>query len=153
MTGACFNLPAQEVDRHCRQLISDHVLWCQQIDKRHQGPCVHGDITQIMPPNSFRPHDNFENKMKSINRAKLKKRQFCFTHNRKCPIFGEGARESDFDLSGLPCPDHSRAGHGLGREGPTAPVFGAHAKYHVACQTPMLIIENVPDRVQPKLTP
>ncbi|CAK9098042.1 unnamed protein product [Durusdinium trenchii] len=68
-----------------------------------------------------------------INQAKLRTTQYCFTHDRQCPIFGKRAREVDLDVSGLPCPDFS------------AMVFCSHAKFHAAWQTPMLIIENVPD--------
>ena len=83
--------------------------------------------------------------MQDIEAAKLKLKQHCFTHNRKCAICGPEAREVDMDVSGLPCPDFSKAGKGRGKEGPTAPVFGCHAKYHAACQTPMLLVENVED--------
>ena len=106
---------------------------------------MHRDITGIMPAGSFDPKDDFETKMIQIDRAKLCKTQFCYTRNCQCPIVGPEAREIDMDVSGLPCPDMSRAGNRLREEGPTAVVFGAHAKLHVACQTPLLIIENVRD--------
>ena len=48
-----------------------------------------------------------------------------------------------FEVAGLPCTDHSRAGKRAGMQGATAPVFMAHAKIHVHKQTPLMIIENV----------
>lgn len=105
-----------------------------KVTNDHSQPCVHGDLTQIMPSNSFDPESGFEAKAAQINQAKLRTTQYCFTHDRQCPIFGKRAREVDLDVSGLPCPDFS------------AMVFCSHAKFHAAWQTPMLIIENVPDR-------
>ncbi|CAK9059749.1 unnamed protein product [Durusdinium trenchii] len=104
-----------------------------KVTNDHSQPCVHGDLTQIMPSNSFDPESGFEAKAAQINQAKLRTTQYCFTHDRQCPIFGKRAREVDLDVSGLPCPDFS------------AMVFCSHAKFHAAWQTPMLIIENVPD--------
>ena len=53
---------------------------------------------------------------------------------------------ADFEVAGLPCTDQSRAGKRLFHNGPTAPVFMAHAKIHLAKQTPLVLLENVPDR-------
>ncbi|CAL1150917.1 unnamed protein product [Cladocopium goreaui] len=109
-----------EINKSCRQLIRDHVNWCAQVtDVHHSVPCIHGDITNIMPKGSFDPSACFKTKMKQIEQAKLCRGQFCFTHNQSCPVFGQEAAESDFDMSGLPCPDMSRAGKGLREEGPT----------------------------------
>ena len=60
-----------------------------------------------MPSNSFDPESGFEAKAAQINQAKLRTTQYCFTHDRQCPIFGKGAREVDLDVSGLPCPNFS----------------------------------------------
>ena len=85
----------------------------------------------------------------AIDRAKLKSHQYCYTHNRCCSLGLSGdipQETADFDLSGLPCPDMSPAGYSLREEGETSSVFAVHAKYHIAKQTPMLVIENVPDQ-------
>ena len=136
----------QEINKGCRQLIRDHLHWCAQVtEEPHPLPCIHGDITNIMPRGSFDPSACFKTKMKQIEQAKLCRSQFCFTHNKSCPIFGRLAAESDLDVSGLPCPDMSRAGIGLKEEGPTSPVFGSHAKMHIEKKTRMIVLENVPD--------
>lgn len=135
-----------EINKSCRQLIRDHVHWCAQVtEEPHPLPCIHGDITNIMPRGSFDPSACFKTKMKQIEQAKLCRSQFCFTHNKSCPIFGRLAAESDLDVSGLPCPDMSRAGIGLREEGPTSPVFGSHAKMHIEKKTRMIVLENAPE--------
>lgn len=134
------------MNRRCQQLIFDNAHWTQQIDKMHQCPCIHGDLTEILPLNSFNPNGSFKQRAKQINKAKLRMKQHCFTHSQKCNIFGKFARQADLDISGLPCPDFSKAGKGKKREGKTSSVFACHAKFHAAWQTPLLIIENVPDR-------
>ena len=103
-----------------------------------------GDLTHIVPEGTFDPHDDFQTRLRAINKARLLTRQHCYTHGISCQIYG-GARP-DYDLSGLPCPDHSPAGLKQYEQGPTSSVFACHAKLHIALQTPMLIIENVPDK-------
>ena len=61
---------------------------------------------------------------------------------------GDFAKKPDYDISGLPCPDFSRAGERRGRGGPTLTVFACHAKLHIHLGTPLLVIENVQDRVR-----
>ncbi|CAK9081709.1 Uncharacterized protein SCF082_LOCUS38866 [Durusdinium trenchii] len=102
------SIRAHETNKGCRQLIADHVRWCGTVTNDHSQPCVHGDLTQIMPSNSFDPESGFEAKAAQINQAKLRTTQYCFTHDHQCPIFGKRAREVDLDVSGLPCPDFSR---------------------------------------------
>ena len=85
-------------------------------------------------------------RLSAIDRAPLKKGQFCFTHQQHCPLT-EGL-QSDYDHSGLPCPDHSRAGKAMREEGHTSSVFACHAKMHIEKGTPLLVIENVQDRFE-----
>ena len=83
----------------------------------------------------------------SIDKAKLFDGQYCFQHGRVCSIFGPHAKKPDYDISGLPCPDFSKAGKRQGSEGKTSSVFACHAKMHIQLQTPLLVIENVQERV------
>lgn len=136
-------MPTKEINPSCRQLIVDNFEWCKSASQWRPKPCIHGDILESLPPNSFSPSDSFFDRLLAINRAPLKKRQFCYTHNGLCPIL-EGL-QSDMDTSGLPCPDMSKAGKGLREEGLTSSVFIAHAKLHCAKKTPLLVIENVED--------
>ena len=137
---------AQEISASCRQLIWDHHLWhCDVAGMWTPPPCVHGDLTEAVPRGSFDPEATFIERVRAIDRAPLCLHQHCYTHGQKCPIYG-AAKKPDYDLSGLPCPDHSPAGKRLYEEGKTSSVFACHAKLHIANQTPLLIIENVPDR-------
>lgn len=99
-----------------------------------------------MPNGSFDSHRCFATKVRQIDKAKLNKKQFCFSHNKFCPIYGQQAVSSDLDMSGLPCPDMSQCGDLLKEEGRTNVVFCAHAKFHVASGTKMLVLENVEAR-------
>ncbi len=135
---------SQELNATCRQLITDHHAWCKLVSGWRPAPCVHGDLTEILPSGSFNKEDSFYRRLLDIDRARICKRQFCYTHSGQCNILG--GMQADFDLSGLPCPDMSKAGHGLREEGLTSTVFACHAKLHIARQTPLLLIENVQDR-------
>lgn len=140
--------PAEEIDARCRQLITDHMLWYDTATREvHPHPCIHGDLTGIVPERMWDPTASFLTRAKQIDRAPLHIEQWCFYHGRKCPIFGANANIPDYDISGLPCPDMSRAGNRKYEEGATSSVFAAHAKMHIEYGTPMLVIENVWDRL------
>ena len=83
--------------------------------------------------------------VRSVNNAPLRVRHHCYTHNQKCCLFGDKADVADLDISGLPCPDMSRAGLQQFQDGKTSIVFAAHAKMHAQKGTKLLIIENVRD--------
>lgn len=110
-------------------------------------PCVHGNIEEILAPKSFDRSDSFKKKATDIDQAFMCSHQYCFTHDMLCPILGPKAKSSDYDISGLPCPDMSKAGKRKREEGVTSGVFACHAKYHVERQTPMLVIENVQEKM------
>lgn len=81
-------------------------------------------------------------KLFDINDAQFCCDQWCYTHNKRCPLFGSDAA-TDLEVAGLPCVDQSRNGARKYEEGPTGPVFISHAKRHIEKATPMIIIENV----------
>ncbi len=137
---------AEEIDARCRQLIVDHAAWYNSATRNwHPTPCIHGDLTKIVPENSFNPEGTFMERLMQIDGASIMRNQWCNTHGHDCPILD--GLQSDYDVSGLPCPDMSPAGLGLKEEGMTSTVFICHAKLHIAKQTPFLVVENVPDRV------
>lgn len=139
-------MKTKEIDPKCRQLIVDHAAWYNSATNNwHPAPCIHGDLTKIVPEGSFDPEGTFMERLMQIDRAPILQHQHCFTHGHKCPLL-EGV-QSEYDVSGLPCPDMSPAGLGLKEEGKTSAVFISHAKLHIAKQTPLLVVENVPDRV------
>ena len=116
----------------------------------HPHPCMHDDLTHIVPAGSFDPEGTFAQRSRQIDQAKLNTKQWCHHHGQFCTLFGHGAPEIDYDISGLPCPDMSRAGRLLREEGPTSTVFTCHAKMHIELQTPLLVVENVWVWVQSK---
>ena len=138
----------KEIDATCRQLIRDHVRWCQKAtDMYGPSPCVHGDVTEILPEGTV-IDQGYLKMSHAVNQAQVMPKQFCYTHNQQCRVFGRRAVHADYDISGLPCPDMSRAGKQLFEEGPTAVVFACHAKMHAHKRTKLLVIENVPDARQ-----
>ena len=141
-------MPAsQEWSSKCQQLILDHAGWCESAKKESAPfPCVFGDIEGCVPPGHYEPEDPFVVKTYKLEQAPLLTHQFCKTHQRNCALLGPSA-ESQWGTAGLPCPDQSRAGLRRYEEGPTAPVFICHAKRHVEKRTPMILLENVQDRL------
>ena len=145
---------AEEIDEHCRQLIQDHHRWCEKaVGIPRSAPCVFGDVVKVfgndlsLPPlDQSQPQGSrFEAVVRAANHACLRVRHHCYTHNRKCALFGGQAQVADLDISGLPCPDMSRAGLQRFQDGNTSIVFAAHAKMHAQKRTKLLVIENVPD--------
>ena len=136
----------KEIKPLCRELIKDHIAWCQLLDDSgFSPPCVFGDLLECLPKNSFDKNNTFASKLVSIDRARLMKRQHCFTCGKDCQLFNPEA-ESEHETAGLPCVDMSPAGKRLAENGPTAPVFITHGKMHVAKRTRVIVLENVQDR-------
>ncbi|CAE7232731.1 unnamed protein product [Symbiodinium sp. CCMP2592] len=108
-------IAAWETSKNCHQLITDHARWCEEV----------------------------AGQLRAIDRSDFCAGQYCYQHGKVCSILGDPAKKPDYDISGLPCPDFSRAGQKRGREGQTSSVFACHAKLHVHLGTPMLVIENV----------
>ena len=88
-------------------------------------------------------HDgNFSSKRRKIEGVTLQPAQFCFTHNCMC----DAHHPVDIDVSGLPCPDNSKANRRrLFEEGASGPVYITWAQKHRRNRTPLMILENVPD--------
>ena len=136
----------EEIKPSCRALITDHIEWCQQLEgSGFSPPCVFGDVLKSLPENSYNRDDSFADKLYSIDRARLMKRQYCYTCGKQCPLFTPG-EESEHETAGLPCVDMSSAGKRRFESGPTAPIFITHGKRHVAKRTRVILLENVQDR-------
>ncbi|CAE7811005.1 unnamed protein product [Symbiodinium sp. CCMP2592] len=139
----CGRSHLKEMSARCRQLITDHARWCEEVVGQRPLPCVHGDLTDILPAGSVDPNGTFMQRVRAIDRADFCAGQYCYQHGMVCSVLGDFAKKPDYDISGLPCPDFSRAGQRRGREGPTGTVFACHAKLHIHLGTPLLVIENV----------
>ena len=137
-------LSAEEMDRGCRQLILDHHKWIMSFQGHHHRlPCVFGDILDQIDMKEVDDNLPFQEKRKLIDSMPLRSKQVCYTHGfDNCPVL----QHVDIDMSGLPCPDNSRANsRRLFEEGPSAPIYILWAKKHKELATPLLILENTPD--------
>ena len=141
------NSLSEEINPQCRQVIMDHHSWCGKVTgSSHSMPCLFGDVVKCVPPGSFNDADPFWKKLFAIDRADIMMSQHCFTCNTECPIEGNAAA-TDFEVAGLPCVDQSKCGHQKFENGRTAKVFMAHAKLHAHKCTPLIILENVQEKI------
>lgn len=105
-------------------------------------PCMFGDILSQFPADTDLTSGDFATKKRRLQQKHLSASQYCFTHNQECSIH----QAVDIDASGLPCPDNSRANHKRKyEEGSSGVVYITWAKKHRQNQTPLLILENVPE--------
>ena len=107
-------------------------------------PCVFGDVLdQVvgLPATEEFQSKPFKERKELVDKCALAFDQWCYTHAKHCSIL----RPSDLDVSGLPCPDMSKANNKRRyQEGPTAGVYCVWAKKHRHLRTPLLLVENVP---------
>ena len=124
----------------CHQIIEDNYAWAEEVaGNRHPFPCLHEDVLELVGP--FNPRLPFNEKKKIIFRGPLNCTPSCLTHGVHCP----GLVNVDFNVSGLPCTDNSRAKHGREfEEGPTGPIFISWALYLKRFSIRMAILENTP---------
>ena len=84
----------------------------------------------------------FEQQRAHADTAVLQGMQFCHSHRTLCSLL----RPVDFDVSGLPCEDNSRANTKRKfQHGRFAGCYAAWCKYHRDMQTPLLVLENTPE--------
>lgn len=141
---------SKEMDNHCRQCIQDNHTWVNSWSPRQTCiPHIFGNILhQVdLPPIATqssaknRPRHPFKVRKDAILKKPLKERQWCFSHGRNCKI----TDDVDFDFSGLPCQDNSRANFArLFFEGPNSNTYIVWAKKHLQLRTPVLLLENTP---------
>ena len=140
ITLLCFGL--EETDESCRQLIVDHFAWVRRATGAAcRSPCMFGDLGDCVPRGTYSSDDSFLQKLEKVDAARFFKRQYCYTHNAFCDLFGPSA-QADLEVAGLPCWDMSLSGKRLQEKGRTAGVFLCHAKRQVEKQTPLILIEN-----------
>jgi len=101
-----------------------------------------GEVEGCIPSSAMSPSDDFMTMFQKINRCNLISHQWCFSHQKCCPILGNEAAV-DYNCAGLPCWDYSLAGNRKLEEGETRRVFIAYAAQHCFQRTPLLVIENV----------
>jgi site-specific DNA-cytosine methylase len=65
---------------------------------------------------------------------------WCDFHEQQCRL-----PDVDLDVSGFPCVDWAPSGNRLGVEGPTIGVLLCICHWHLERETPLVLLENVPD--------
>ena len=130
------------MDKRCRQVIRDHQAWCESVAGNSFPPsCIFGDLEHCLPEGTYHPKATFMQKLEQISKSPLMAKQWCYSHQTHCCLFGQAA--TDFEISGLPCWDYSLAGTRRAEDGPTNTVFMTHAKMHKERRTPLMVLENV----------
>ncbi|CAE8655044.1 unnamed protein product, partial [Polarella glacialis] len=132
-----------ELSKKCHQVIADNFRWADDLNNaRHDFPCLHEDVLDLVAPGTWRDQDSFQQKKTSIYSSLLIMRPPCNTHGVLCPGLGS----VDLDTSGLPCTDNSRIKAGRQHEeGPTGPLFIIWALRLKRLSIRMAILENTPD--------
>lgn len=132
----------QEINSGCQQLIIDHHAWLSKMCCSSQLPCIFGDILDLCNDDVDMKSGTFSEKRRRIESATLKDRQWCNCHHNFCRV----PTDAHLDLSGLPCPDNSKANRKRKfEEGPSGVIYIVWAKRHKILRTPLIIIENVPE--------
>lgn len=111
----CFPWPSpKEWNAPCRQLIVDNFQWYKHCAGRLCccQPCIFDDLEGRIPEGTYEPDDPFYVKFHKVDAADLLRKQYCYTHNKQCPLFPEHpGQQSDIETAGLPCWDMSLAGN------------------------------------------
>ena len=136
-------VPHQEFNPRAQQVIHDHSKWVNEWAGTFKPePHVFGDLLGLVPSGSYSTEGDFATRQQAVDLADLSSSQFCRTHGGYCSVL----KPVDFDCSGLPCEENSRANHKRkfmqGRFGDLYLVWG---KYHRCMRTPLLILENTPE--------
>ena len=140
---SCFPPSLQELDAACRQLIIDHHRWVNSFARPQTTlPCVFADILDQVERRVKEDGLSFREKKEKLASIPLRATQFCHTHNGFCSL----REKVCVDVSGLPCPDNSRANQKRKfEEGSSGIVYLTWSKFHIEQKTPLLILENVPE--------
>lgn len=137
---------AEEYSQKCTALIEESLNWCGTVAGHNPTACcLFGDITDMLPAGSLTGCETYTSKLEAVNRCgPLTRRLHCARRDAPCnPMKGKHAQ---FDVSGLPCPDMSRANQKrLKRGGPTNSVYMVHGKWASENRVPLLLVECTPD--------
>ena len=140
--GLCL-FATEEMDHSCQQLIIDNHKWMHSsLPSMGLLPCIFGNILDQLVGGGHGHTGDFVQKSESVEVQGLTSKQQCSTHGRECSL----QEPVQIDVSGLPCPDNSRANRKRKyEEGPSGLVYITWAQRHKMNQTPLLLIENVPE--------
>lgn len=108
-----------------------------------QAPCLFGDIVGMIPMGAFDESGNYKAKLRGIWKCDLNSQQHCYQHSKPC---NPHVKRPVFDISGLPCPDYSRANSKRQKkEGPTNSVYIIHGRWATDNKVPLLLVECTED--------
>ena len=136
-------VPHQEFNPRAQQVIHDHSKWVNEWAGTFKPePHVFGDLLGLVPSGSYSTEGDFATRQQAVDLADLSSSQFCRTHGGYCSVL----KPVDFDCSGLPCEENSRANHKRKfMQGRFGDLYLVWAKYHRCMRTPLLILENTPE--------
>ena len=122
----------------------DNHYWIQQwADKKYGLPHIFGDVKEQVPEGTIKEHLNFSARKCNLETVGLEPYQFCHAHGQLC---ANTTILVDFDFSGLPCQDMSKANFKRKFfEGANGSCYLVWAKRHRMAKTPLLVVENVRD--------
>ena len=137
---------SKEIDPACQQLIIDHHRWIGSFTRDvscRALPCILSDILSQVGTRTGRvgENENFVSKRRRLSQGEMQWFQPCSVHGVLCST----QTQVQIEVSGLPCPDNSRANvKRQFEEGRSGAVYIAWSRVHIAKRTPLLILENVP---------
>ena len=137
---------SKEIDPACQQLIIDHHRWIGSFTRDvscRALPCIFSDILSQVGTRTGRvgENENFVSKRRRLSQGEMQWFQPCSVHGVLCST----QTQVQIEVSGLPCPDNSRANvKRQFEEGRSGAVYIAWSRVHIAKRTPLLILENVP---------
>lgn len=139
----------EELDPSCRQAILDNHRWVQEwTDHKSIAPHIFDDLKKqfSLKKKNFDESASYWDRQKQLDSINMKKYQYCQTHNAECAVRAL-SKNIDFDVSGLPCQDNSRARHRrkFFVKGDHGSVYLCWGRRHRLAKTPLLILENTLD--------
>ena len=141
--GVTFQRESQvcEVNTRCEALLQDAHAWATAACGPSGAPHYFLDLMDRVPTATVRRGMRYAEKCQRLRDCWMQRSCLCMTHGGFClcePV--------DVDFSGLPCVDFSPAGDRRGLDGDTIELFIVWARLHCTQQTPLVILENVPDQ-------
>ena len=143
----CFNfwdlsllrLPTQERDPNCHAVLDEALTWSSEVAGHDpRGCCMFSEIMDLIPHGTLHERtETYTQKLSAVESGGVATFGHCLKHPHPCPVH----KRSDFDCSGLPCPDMSSAGCRRKRAGQTSEVYMSHGKYTGYNRTPLLLME------------
>ena len=116
------------------------MTWCEEVTGHH-GACLFEDIVDLIPNGTLGSDWTYSEKLQATLQVPTAERGFCVAHDCQCAV----NKIAVFDVSGLPCPDMSRAGKRRKRAGVTNTVYLAHGRYMTVNRMPLQLTECTPE--------